>query len=153
MEDRDIIQQLKTLRNITPDAGYTRRSRSLLVKTPVTQKPLSPWRILVNSFQFGSAIALTAVLLLVIIGGFSAWKLISPFRLGSLDPASLKAEAEAIDIQIELTNLAYPEAGRKSAAESTVMITPESQPSAAEAASSTEAEAVGVDEALDILAK
>lgn len=151
MEDRDITQQLKTMRNITPEAGYTRRSRSLLVAAPVTQKPLSTWRVLVTSFQFGSATALTAVLLLVIIGGFSAWKLISPFRLGSLDPASLRAEAEAIDIQIELTNLAYPEASREAAAESTIMRTLESQPFTAEATSSPEV--VGVDEALDILAE
>ncbi len=150
MEDK-IIQKLKRLQSITPDSGYTRRSRSLLVTAPITQKPLSPWRVLVTSFQFGSAIALTAVLLIVIIGGFSAWKLISPFRLGSLDPASLQAEAEAVDIQIQLTNLAYPEKAPGAAAESTVRAIRAPETTATEATSTEEK--VGVDEALDILAE
>jgi hypothetical protein len=148
---QNIEQKLKELKSISPDAGYTRRSRSLLVEAPITQKPLSPWRVLVTSFQFGSAIALTAVLLLVIIGGFSAWKMISPFRLGSLDPASLQAEAEAIDIQIELTNLAYPEVNRGASAETTPRTTQAAPAPTTEAASSEAT--VGVDEALDILAE
>lgn len=150
----NIVQKLKRLQNIAPDAGYTRRSRSLIVEAPITRKPImSPWQVLVRGLEFGSAIALTAALLLVILGGFSAWKAVSPFQLGSLDPASLRAEAEAVDIQIELTNLAYPEAAPSAASpESTVMTTrtPEA-PAAVEATSSPEK--VSVDEALDILAE
>lgn len=149
MEDK-LFQQLKNLKNIAPDSDYVRRSRSLLVAAPVTRKPLSPWRLVVTSFQFGSAIALTAVLLLIVIGGFSAWKFVSPFRLGSLDPASLRAEAEAVDIQIELTNLAYPEISRSTAAAKTASKTAAVP---APAAGATSTETVNVDEALEILAK
>lgn len=158
---QNIEQKLKELKNISPDPGYTRRSRSLIVEAPITQKPLSPWRFVVASFQSGSAIVLTAVLLLIIIGGFSAWKLISPFRLDSLDPASLRAEAEAVDIQIELTNLAYPEADRSAAAQvQTAPTTTAAPPPLTEATSTEEEEKeeekvdkVSVDQALDILAE
>lgn len=155
---QNIEQKLKELKNIHPDEGYTRRSRSLLVATQITQKPLSPWRILVTSIQFGSTIALTTVLLIVIIlGGVSVWKIISPLRLSSLDPASLKAEAKAIDIQIELANLTYREITEKAAEEIAPKTTSPAAPTLPSApetenVSSTE-EKISADEALDILAK
>jgi hypothetical protein len=148
---QNIIRQLKRLQSIAPDPDYTRRSRSLLVAAPVTQKPLSPWRVLVTSFQFGSAVALTAALLVIVLAGFSAWKILPPFRLGSLDPASLRAEAEAVDIQIKLTNLAYPEENRNAGAKAAPKAIAPAPASGAEATSTEEK--VGVDEALDILTK
>jgi hypothetical protein len=152
---QDLISKLKRLQSITPDPDYTRHSRSLLIKTPIAPKSLSLWRVVVTSFQSGSVIALTAILLLVILGGFSAWQAISPFRLGSLDPASLRAEAEAIDMQIELTNLVYPEVQKTATPESTAKVvkTAPAPVSTEETVSTTTEEVVGIDEALEILSK
>lgn len=107
MELQELLKQFK---NIGPDAGYTRRSRSLIVEAPMPERPLlSPWRIFTHSLQLGSTIALVGVLLVLVLGGFSSWKFLSPFRLSSLDPSSLQAEAQAIDIQVHLTDINYVE--------------------------------------------
>ena len=58
-----------------------------------------------NALQSGSAIALTGALLFLLIGGFSIARFLE--TSGGLDPYSLRAEAEAIDIQIQLAQLAY----------------------------------------------
>jgi hypothetical protein len=62
---------------------------------------------LARSLEMGSAVVLTGLLLFLIVGGFSIWNTFSPFKLTSLDPTSLRAEAQAIDIQIRLTDIAY----------------------------------------------
>ena len=104
----DILRTLKQLKKIEPDSGYTRRSRSMIVESPVTEQPLwSPWRVLVHGLEFGSAIALTGVFLILVLGGVSLWKNLSPYKLSSLDPASLQAEAEAVDVHFELAKLNY----------------------------------------------
>ena len=105
MDFQDILQNFK---RITPDADYTRRSRSLLIGTPMPERPLtSPWRILVHSLELGSTIALAGVLIVLFLGGFSAWRFLSPFKTASLDPSALQAEAEAVDMQIELAKIRY----------------------------------------------
>jgi len=50
--------------------------------------------------------ALAGLLLLLLFGGFSALRFLSPLPQ-SLDPTTLKAEAQAIDIQIQLAALSY----------------------------------------------
>lgn len=149
MEEKEIKQQLKILRRITPDAEFSRRSRETILGLPAIA-PLRPWKIFTTSIQFGSAIALTAVLLLVILGGISAWKYLSPFRLSSLDPASLKAEAEAVDIQIELSTLSYTEAAKQPAAPPTAPTLPPAEEKTAPA-EEIPATKVSIDRALEIL--
>jgi hypothetical protein len=105
----DLINLLKELKQIEADRAYTSRSRSLIVGTSRPGGVAGVWRTVVHSIQFGSAVALASVLLILIVGGFSAWQAFSPFKLSSLDPASLRAEAQAVDIQIQLTDIAYPE--------------------------------------------
>ncbi|MFH0890815.1 MAG: hypothetical protein V1856_02170 [Candidatus Liptonbacteria bacterium] len=114
MEIQDI---LKKFRQINPDADYTRRSRSLIVETPfVVSPPLtSPWRAFVQSLQFGSAMVLVGATLILIVGGFSSWKFLSPFRTASLDIGALRAEAEAVNMQVELTDINYRENNPSSA--------------------------------------
>ena len=48
----------------------------------------------------------------MILGGFSALKFLSPLQqLTTIDPIGLRAEADAIDIQIQLTGLDYEGGG------------------------------------------
>ena len=110
MDYNDIFKQLKS---ITPDADYTRRSRRAILKTGYpTARRFGVFSYIGTMIAEGSAIALAGVLLLLIMTGFSTWEFLSPFELKSLDPASLRAEAEAIDIQVQLTQLAYPDLHR-----------------------------------------
>src|SRR3989344_3871601 len=98
----DILRTLKQLKKIEPDSGYTRRSRSMIVESPVTEQPLwSPWLVLVHGLEFGSAIALTGVFLILVLGGVSLWKNLSPYKLTSLDPAALQAEPEAVKEEVQ----------------------------------------------------
>ncbi len=111
MEIKDILKQLKS---IQPDADYTRRSRHALLHGRAFRGRARGGVIqfVVDTLAHGSAIALAGALILLIFAGFSTWNFLSPFEIKSLDPTSLRAEAEAIDIQIKLTNLAYPEVPR-----------------------------------------
>ena len=63
-----------------------------------------------QSFQYGSSIVATTAVVLLLLGGFSVLRIFSPLsKLSSLDAAALQAEAQAIDMQIQLTNLSYSE--------------------------------------------
>lgn len=116
----DFYKLLRELKNIKADPDYTARSRVYFVAgtaepafaRATADKParqLSVWQILSRSFQTSSAIVLTGILMLMALGGFSAWQFFSPVKLASLDPAGIRAEAQAIDIQIKLTDLNYAE--------------------------------------------
>ena len=105
----DLLNLLKKLKNIEANPQYVRSSRRMILGTLPTARPMSVGAFLLQSFQTGSTIALAGILLLLIVGGFSVGQLLTPFRLSSLNPKSLEAEAHAIDIQIKLTDLNYQE--------------------------------------------
>lgn len=106
----DPLTLLKQLKNIEPDAEYRRRSRAqILASTRASQSlPLNILDFLVRGLEIGSAIAVTSFILILILGGFGG-RGAPPHGFSPLNLDSLKAEAEAIDIQIELTNLQYLE--------------------------------------------
>jgi len=100
MTSKEFIQKLK---EILPGREYAESSKRAIFA--VEQYP--KWSFmgsLTESLSTGVAIVLAGALLIMVMGGFSS---LSPFNLKSLDPAGLKAEAEAIDIQIRLSNLDY----------------------------------------------
>lgn len=103
-----MINLLKQLKRITPDPSFSARSRiELLMQMPMRIMRPSVWQLLGESIVSAGALALVGLLLVVAIGGFSAWSFLTPLRIASLDPAGLTAEAEAIDIQIQLTGVGY----------------------------------------------
>ena len=105
----NLFDLLKKLKNIEADPQYVRSSRRMILGTLPMARPVSLGAFLLQSFQMGSTIALAGILLLLIVGGFSVGQLLTPFRLSSLNPKSLEAEAHAIDIQIKLSDLNYQE--------------------------------------------
>jgi len=115
----DLFKSLKNLKNIEADREFTKKSRSLLLNTK--QRSASGfWGVVLNNIEVGASMALAGLLMFAILGGLNAWSFLSPVDITSLDPESLRAEAEAIDIQIELTNLSYEDSIRTlSAPEST----------------------------------
>lgn len=105
---------LKTLQDITPDAEYSARSRRLILGDAPMPR-MRTWRFFVHNFQFGGAVAFAALILVVVIGGASFFTFLAPFRLSSLDASSLNAEAQAVDIQVNLAKLSYPSKPRAAA--------------------------------------
>ena len=107
MELHDIFKNLKEIR---PDADYARRSRHLVLSSKgEISRPISARQFFSQITQTGPAFALAVVLLFLIAGGVSTSNYLSPITLRSLDPVSLRAEADAIDIQIQLMSIGYAE--------------------------------------------
>lgn len=106
---------LKQLKKIEPDPDYTRKSRLLILgNEPLPGR--SPFmRFLVHNLQFGAAVAVMAVVLFLIFGGSPLFNAITPFKGSALDPTSLKAEAQDIDIQVQLAKLSYQETNASAA--------------------------------------
>lgn len=106
----ELIEVFKKLKKIEPNVSYTRKSRQLIMSQEKNARPVfSLKHFAVNLFQSGSAIAMTAVLLFLVFGSFSLWKIFSPANPLAVELTGLQAEARAIDIQIQLTNIAYHE--------------------------------------------
>lgn len=106
----ELIEILKKLKKIEANAEYTRKSRQIIMSQERNVWPVfSLKHFAVNIFQSGSAIAMTAMVLLLIFGSFSLWKIFSRGNPIAIELTGLQAEAQAIDIQIQLTNIAYHE--------------------------------------------
>lgn len=99
----DILKELKNLKNIEPDKGFLVRSKADIMAPKVLAGQFFGARFINPRMAFAS-FSMVAALLLAFI------KFVSPLEVAQVDHSALKAEAQAIDIQIELTNLNYPEA-------------------------------------------
>lgn len=120
----NLFDKLKQLKLIEPDASFAERSRREILATPQPIFPvggLTPWRIFVRVFEVGVAGGLVALFILIMTSGVANSPL-TPVPFSAVNPQALHAEAQAVDIQIQLAKLAY-EASRATdtAAESTAM--------------------------------
>ncbi len=114
----DPLNTLKKFKNIQPDRSYTEKSRGLILSAR-REARLNVWNLILKNVELGATFAIAGILILLIIGGFPSWKGTTPLRISNLDPAGLKAEATAIDMQIQLMNLNYVSAAGAKAPEST----------------------------------
>lgn len=111
----DLQEVLKKFKRVRPDANYTAYSRNQILNTPLPERRSwrayfgNPWQVVARSLELGSAIALAGLLLVFVLGGFSAWHFLSPLHLEGLDPSALQAEAQAVDMQLELARVHYNE--------------------------------------------
>lgn len=107
----ELLKLLKQLKNIEPDRDYALRSKSLILSAARFDAPAverkTLWSLLFEN-RMRSAVVLGAIFLAA-AGVFASSKIFAPLAISTLDPAALRAEAEAIDIQIQLTNLTYSE--------------------------------------------
>lgn len=108
----EILDLLKNLKKIEPDKEYQKRSLEIILSDshlPVAAVlEQSRMAVLWETLKLGSAIVLASLLLLLISGGFSGGNS-SQFNVASLNSGDLQAEAQAVDIQIRLTNIVYSE--------------------------------------------
>ena len=102
----NLLETLQELKKIQPDPAFSENSRRMvLMSTP--KEPLSPRRIFARSLAVAGSLAMAGALVFIIAGGLSATDLAPQFS--SIDPIALRAEAQAIDTQINLLNVNYTE--------------------------------------------
>jgi hypothetical protein len=107
----ELFETLKQFKKITPDATRsTIAKRAILAQTPI--EPRTAWgirRSLAAIFETGFAVALTVFFILIIVGKFPGQSSVAPVQFSVINPSTLKAEAQAVDIQIQLAQIAYTE--------------------------------------------
>lgn len=111
----NLIEILKQFKNIEPDKERSELSKRAILAMPQNAKRGSAWGFL-RVFETGIAFVLVGFFVLLITGGYSAVPSLSPVQYSVIDPASLHAEAQAIDIQIQLASVKYPDAGSTTSA-------------------------------------
>ena len=136
----NLFQILKQFKNIEPDPAFKETSRRAILAYEPTVPVAHGWsaqRTLWQIIETGAAVALTGFFVLLITGAFSGSGFV-PVQYSAIDPQSLHAEAQAIDIQIQLANVNYAD----SVVESTVQ-TAAGKTDNTKAASSTVPSAAG----------
>ncbi|MBI2888313.1 MAG: hypothetical protein HYY10_00125 [Candidatus Liptonbacteria bacterium] len=104
----NLLTTLKKLRHAQPDPGYQSRSRHIILQTtPPLPRLQMVGRWILGNIESAATLALAGLCLFLVFAGFSLWKSFSPLGIAQLDLASLRAEAQAIDIQIRLAGLQY----------------------------------------------
>lgn len=149
----DLLKTLKQFKTIEPDRGFTERSRGLILGVRTGSK-ISLWDIVIRNVESGASLALAGLLIFTILGGLSAWnQAFSPAPFEALNPTSLRAEAQAVDIQIELANLNYEAAPTRAGGESTAIFSPTIKQSAQDGATVSEKQSLSLSEALELLSE
>lgn len=104
----NLPETLKQFKNISPDPAYQEKSKRAILAT-IPHEPISAWRIITRIFETGIAVGLAVFFILVITGQFSNTPYVSPVQFSVINPETLRAEAQAVDIQIQLAQVAYEE--------------------------------------------
>jgi hypothetical protein len=112
----NLEQSLQQLKKITPNEKITHQSRAIILAHTPLPPPIS-WAARIGSFivenvQIATSIALTSITIILFTSGPSILEKISPLKFASVDRSAITAEAEAVDIQIKLAELAYIEPER-----------------------------------------
>jgi hypothetical protein len=119
-----LFDLLKQFKNIEPGAEYSQRARTEILLSPQSER-----RTVRGVFAFlhvvetGVAVVLAGFFILILTGSFSPTRSISPIQYSVIDPQGLHAEAQAIDMQIQLADVEYPQVTSTAAAGSTVTST------------------------------
>ena len=102
----NLFETLQKLKNIQPDQAFSERSRrDILMSTP--QERFLPRVVFARFIGATGSLVLAGILIFIIAGGLSTTDLAPKFS--SIDPVALRAEAQAIDTQIDLLNVDYTE--------------------------------------------
>ena len=102
----NLLDILKQFKNIEPDHAYSQISKRAILA--MDNAPRASWtarRTLFRLIETGIAVSLAGFFVFLITGGLSGSN--APVQYMAIDPQSLRAEAQAIDIQIQLANVTY----------------------------------------------
>ncbi len=101
---------LKQFKNIQPDAEFSRRSRTeILISPQGERRTLRGIFTFLHVIETGATVALVGFFILILTGSFSPTRSIAPIQYAVIDPTGLHAEAQAIDMQIQLADIEYPQ--------------------------------------------
>jgi hypothetical protein len=105
----NLFEILKQFKNIEPDRAFAETSkRAIFAMTP--QEPAASFwtarRTFFRIVETGIAVALAGFFVLLLTGGLGGTTF-APVQYSAIDPQGLRAEAQAIDMQIELANVNY----------------------------------------------
>jgi hypothetical protein len=120
----NLLDTLKQFKNITPDPARKEISKRAILAT-LPRQHWSAWRSIAAIFETGVAVALAVFFILVITAQLSGNSYVSPVQFSAIDPKTLNAEAQAVDIQIQLANVAYQESTTTSVVASADASTPQ----------------------------
>jgi hypothetical protein len=105
----NIFELLKQLNRIKPDKNYVLMSKEKILKQ-VRQNEVFEIKTSLNPsrfiFRLGYSLAVTFSAFIIIFGTIVLFKSFAP-RLEALNPQAIKAEADAIDFQIQLSKIIY----------------------------------------------
>lgn len=108
MKISELFSQFKS---INPDPHYSEKSKRVVLAFPRETTPIRERGVMVflRALETGVALVLAGFFILLATGSFSGNKYLAPVQYAVIDPSGLQAEAQAIDIQIQLANLDYSE--------------------------------------------
>src|ERR1700691_4074612 len=102
----NLFETLKEFKNVSPDPTFSETSKRVILATTPRER-WSIGRVFAHVIETGIAVALTVFFILVIAGQFSNVPYVSPTRFSVVNPETLSAEAQAVDIQIQLADVVY----------------------------------------------
>jgi hypothetical protein len=120
----NLFESLQQFKRIAPDPGFTEKSKRMILATAQHEEPSIGIRgifVFLHTLETGAALVLVGFFILLVTGSFSGTKYLAPVQYSVIDPGGLHAEADAIDMQIQLANISYAEVS--STAESTTAMT------------------------------
>jgi len=99
----ELFELLKKLNNIKPDPEYVEKSKRVIFSAPQLMPESNTWGRVMIGIRIGAVTSLAAIAIIFVSGLFGG----KPSSVSALDPVAIRAEAQAIDIQIELTKFGY----------------------------------------------
>jgi len=152
-----LFEEIKKLRAIGASREYTEKSRRLILSHTPHAHPAraEAFAFFVRAVRAGStALVSGAFIILLILGGVAASRFFSPVEFGGLENGAIKAEADLIDIQIQLTELGEYKEEALVHAESTLRTEPLLKPApTVTEQKKSEKKPVTLEAALDILSE
>lgn len=122
MKLSDLLKQFK---HIEPDPQFSERSkREVLLSPRPEQGTMRGVFAFLHILETGAAVVLAGFFILILTGSFSPARSVAPIQYSVVDPEGLHAEAQAIDMQIQLANLAYPQTTSTASAGGSNVIAP-----------------------------
>lgn len=119
----NLFETLKQFKNITPDPQFTEKSKRMILAAPQNAQPAVAVRgvfVFLRALETAAALTL-AGLFILFVTGFPGTGTLNSGHYSVIAPGSLRAEAQTIDMQIQLAEVNYA-AVSSTAAESTAAL-------------------------------
>lgn len=105
-----LFDLLKQFKNIEPDAEFSQRARTEILLSPqVGRRTFAGVFTFLHMVETGTAVAVVGFFIFILTASFAPTSGVAPIQYAVIDPAGLHAEAQAIDMQIQLANVEYPQ--------------------------------------------